>query len=189
VTKFDENARYYKIATFESKYTQLQGSMGNETNGVIFMRDLLQEFISDTLHANSYLQEHLLEIYKALDEMLTFSMLSPTQGVVGSKALYREILEFEPVLQTSIERGRIKFGFVREHAHWYQHPLPVMIRYVLSPLFGGSKVAHQTRSILPKVEAMNANSLHTTSNGLVLCHEGKCNDQRDYILVVRCLFL
>jgi hypothetical protein len=172
VTKFIQKARYYntaedKIAKFESAYLRLQSSIRDETKSVKFIRQLLQEFIPNTFHVNSYLQEHLVEIYKAIDEMLTLAKLSPTQGMEGSMALYRQLLAFEPVLKASIERGHIKFGFVREHAHWYQNPLPVTIRYVLSPIFGSSQVARQTRSILRKIEAMKPDSPHTLSRPLM----------------------
>lgn len=160
VAAFVRNARYYNIAeakilSFEQNYDVFRNSSNDQTSSVAFTRQLLQEFIPDTFHENSYLQENLVNIYKALDEMLALKKQAPSNGRAGADELYRMLLAFRPELSASIERGSIKYGFVRDHA-WYRTPFPVTIQRLLSPLLCRRTISHKTYGILKAVEAMRA---------------------------------
>ena len=160
VAVFVHYARYYNIAevkieSFKQAYDRFRSSNLDQMSTVAFARQLLQEFIPDTFHENSYLQEHLVNIYKALDEMLTLAKQAPSNGRTGADELYRMLLAFRPKLAASIERGGIRYGFVRDHA-WYRTPLPVTLQYIFSPLLGKLTIATRTLSILKAAEAMRA---------------------------------
>lgn len=159
VEGFVAKARYYNtgesmIASFESAYSRVKSSPSDESRSIEFIRQLLQEFIPGTFHVNSYLQEHLVCIYEALDEMLSLARLSPASGVAGAEELYRDLLQFQPALEASIERGPIVFGFVRKHEHWYQNPLPATLGYVLRPFLWRGHIVNRTFAVLQRAKAL-----------------------------------
>ena len=158
VKRFLYNARYYnieesKIQSFEREYSRFKQSSKNEPETIEFMRLLAEKFIPDTFHVNSYLQEDLVNVYRHLDEMLTLSKKAHAYGMSGADELYRMLLSFRPQLDASIERGEIRFGFLRDHA-WHQMSLPVTLRYIFGPLVGQTTIAGKTKNILKKVESM-----------------------------------
>jgi hypothetical protein len=125
------------------KLSLLSRPMFDEMSTFVFARQLLQGFIPDTFHENSYLQKHLVNIYKALDEMPTLVKQAPSNGRTGADELCRMLLAFCPQLSASFGRGGIKYGFIRDHA-WYRTPLPVTLQYILSPLLGKLTIAMKT---------------------------------------------
>jgi hypothetical protein len=67
------------------------------------------------------------------------------------------LLDFQPKLEASLERGDIKHGFIRERS-WHQTEVPVTLRYLLSPILGRTTVAGKILSILKKAEAMQSSA-------------------------------
>jgi hypothetical protein len=134
---FIQYAHYYNIADekirlFEDAFNEFKTSHQNRMKAIDFARRLVEEFIPDTFHVNSYLQENLVRIYKALIEMLTASKHATARGAGGADKVYQMLLDIKPEIDASLQRGDIAFGFLRQKA-WYQTALPVTIRYLFGP--------------------------------------------------------
>lgn len=158
VEHFIASARYYnmpegKISSFETAYNRYKGSSKDQSSTLFFMRQLVRDFIAGTFQENSYLQEELVNIYKSMDEMLKLAKQAPSNGTTGADQLYMTLLNFKPKLARSIQRGNIKYGFVRSSS-WWQTPVPVSIKFVLSPFLYQRTIAGKTRAILKAAEAM-----------------------------------
>jgi hypothetical protein len=152
VTVFVAKAQYYnvaevKIRSFENAYGRFKVLGRDRASTLRFTRQLVQEFIPGTFHENSYLQEDLVNIYKALYEILSLESQVPANGMAGADELYRMLLTFRSDLTASIERGDVKYGFLRDHS-WNQTPLPVTLRYIFGPLLGKRTMAGKTLAIL-----------------------------------------
>ena len=160
IDKFVIDCRYYgtdaiRIEHFLDVYTQFKDSTKNkdsdrdQTKTVQLMRQLTQQFIPITFQENSYLQEDLVNIYKALDEMLVLSNQARMRGTDGAEELYGELLDFQPKLQASIERG---------HRSLYQMEIPTALRCIFTPLLGRKTIASHTWEALQKLESLQDRS-------------------------------
>jgi hypothetical protein len=163
VQKFVKYACYYNqeegaIQMFQNSFQEFQNSTHDRTSIIRFMRELAQVYIPVTFHVNSYLQEALVEIYKALDEMLTLTSQSPSQGSDGAEKVFNLLLEFQSDLKGTIERGNVKYGFIKDHA-WHQTPLPVTLKYLLGPLICKRTIAAKTLFLLRNVKALDTDAI------------------------------
>lgn len=159
VKSFLKHCEYYnmpdeKINAFEKAAEHYLRSSKNQSNTISFVRQLVKEFIVDAFHVNSYLQQHLVAIYKELDDILTLMKEGKSSGTTGAHELFDMLRKFRPQLESSIERGDVKYGFIREHT-WYQSPLPVSIRYLLGPFLCHQTIAAKTLSVLRKAESLD----------------------------------
>lgn len=157
---FIKKCRYYNkpeadIATYENAYQDFKRSKKDQTRTVAFMHLLVTKFIAGIFHESSYLQEDLVNIYKELNDMLDLAKKSPSNGIAGAVDVYRNLLNFKPSLQASIQRGEIKYGFQRSCA-WYQTALPVSLKFILSPIVGRSSIGGKTLAALKGVESLRS---------------------------------
>ena len=157
---FVRKCRYYNIpeadtAAFENAYEDFKRSKKDQARTVAFMHLLVTRFIAGIFHESSYLQEDLVNIYKELNDMLDLVKKSPSNGIAGAAAAYRNLLDFKPALEASIQRGDIKYGFLRS-CKWYQMALPVAVKFVFSPVFGRSSIGGKTWAVLQNVESLRS---------------------------------
>jgi len=104
-----------------------------------FQEFVAQRLIADTYHINSYVQESLVGVYRVVDEMI--SRLSQPEGRNGTrltrntaKQLFYWLLAFESRLEGSLQRGPVRWGFVktRRFLHW---DISIAVRYFYSLLW------------------------------------------------------
>ena len=134
---FIKKATYYgkseaSIDSFKEAYNNVVGrrSWINDQKIIIkFMRELLEKFIAVEFHDNSYLQEDLVHIYECLHEMLDLRLRNHG-AVCGSSDLFTTLLKMEPDIEASLQRGAIKYGFLKQRK-WHQWSIFVLIRWVL----------------------------------------------------------
>lgn len=155
---FVDLANYYNmpeadVASFESAYKDYQNSNRDQASTVSFMHLLVTVFIAGTFHESSYLQEALVNLYKELNDMLDLVREAPSNGLVGAVDVYRQLLAFQPLLEASIQRGAIKYGFLRSCA-WHQTVVPVSLKFILSPCFGKTLIDGKTLSVLNAVKSL-----------------------------------
>jgi hypothetical protein len=157
-TYFVTSARYYNIpeadvASFEKAFTDYMNSNKDQTSTISFMHQLVTVYIAGTFHENSYLQEYLVDLYKELNGMLDLVRQSPSNGLVGAVEVYRQLLEFKPALEASIQRGPIKYGFLRS-CGLHQMVLPVTLKFIFSPILGKATIGGKTWAALKAVESL-----------------------------------
>jgi hypothetical protein len=162
---FIDLAKYYNmpeadVASFEKSYKDYQQSNKDQASTVSFMHLLVTVFIAGTFHESSYLQEALVNLYKELNDMLDLVREAPSKGLVGAVDVYRRLLDFQPNLEASIQRGAINYGFLRSCA-WHQTVLPVSLKFIVSPCFGKAFIAGKTLAVLNAVK-----SLRTTDSNV-----------------------
>jgi hypothetical protein len=99
-----------------------------------FQNKLASTFIADTYHVNSYIQESLVEIYRAVHDLLihlTQSTATETEAQSSAQALFDRLDNFTCSLDSSLQRGAVRWGFMKQRriAHW---DIVVVLRYLLS---------------------------------------------------------
>ena len=157
---FIDLAKYYNmpdadVTSFENSYNDYKKSNKDQTSTVSFMHLLVTVFIVGTFHENSYLQEALVNLYKELNDMLDLVREAPSKGLVGAVDVYRELLAVQPTLEASIQRGAIKYGFLRSCA-WHQMVIPVSLKFIVSPIFGKAFTAGKTLALLKSVKSLRS---------------------------------
>jgi hypothetical protein len=162
VDTFFEHARYYgleetMVKSFNDAYDHLVESINDKDRVLSFMRQLVTEFIPCTFQENSFLQEELVHIYKILSEMLR-KLGQPNAAVDGSDTLYESLLAFRPKLQASVQRGEIRYGFLRER-EWHHWSFILTLQYLFSPLLP-KHIAGETREVLDEAKRIRNNSSH-----------------------------
>jgi hypothetical protein len=156
--KFLADAHYYdqepaSIQKFQESYSAFRASYNNPNAVLVFTRKVVEEFIAADFHENSYVQESLVGVYKALLALLQMRQSTSGKSVAGASAVFQKLLEFEGALEQSVELSHIRFGFLRSRP-LYQTSLPVTIQYILGRLLGPT-VANRTRGILRDVKALD----------------------------------
>jgi hypothetical protein len=166
INTFFEKAKYYGVDDAETipvraAYARLMESVNDPLHVISFMRQLVTEFIPSTFHANSYLKDNLVDIYKVLHEMLSFMGHKQKNAVLvgGVGELYLMLLMFRPRFEASIQRGEVRSGFLKERK-WYQWSLPVTSVYLFRPLLSKciGSITLETREILTNVKRAQSNS-------------------------------
>ena len=158
---FFHKARYYgyndtQLDEFRREYQNLVSTILSHRSVVRFIKMLLKHFIADVFHDNPYLKDELVGMYKVLNEMLHLMRQRHTGGqVTGAFELYNELLNFRPRLEQSLQRGTIRFGFLKRRP-WHQWSLFVGIRYILSSCGLWTTMSTETRKVLNKLEAVSA---------------------------------
>jgi len=153
---FLENARYYNVpeeqmVAFRAANEHLMEYVNDEHRVLSFMHQLVETFIPDTFHKNSYLQEDLVNIYATLYDMLSLLNSKQTSSVPGAAKLHQRLLSFRPRLEQSLQRGNIKYGFLKQRK-WHESPLFVTLRFLCGPACPTIKA--QTFSILKEAESI-----------------------------------
>jgi hypothetical protein len=142
-------------------YDRLMEAVNYPLHVISFMRQLVTEFIPSTFHANSYLKDNLVNTYKVLHEMLSFMGHKRKNAVLvgGVGELYQMLIMFRPRLKASIQRGEVRYGFLKERK-WYQRSLLVTSVYLFRPLLSKcvGSIALETREILTNVKHAQSNT-------------------------------
>jgi hypothetical protein len=165
VKTFFEHAKYYDMDNADTEpvaaaYGHLMESCNDSLRIISFMRQLVTEFIPSTYHANSYLQDDLVNIYKILHEMLSLTGRNNVGKMKGSYDLFEKLLLFRPRLEASIQRDEVNYGFLKERK-WYQWSLPVTLQYLFSSFLPKrfSSIALESGIIAATVKQMKMQSV------------------------------
>jgi hypothetical protein len=120
VDTFLENAKYYDLpeaTEFLAAYERLKANINDPKAIREFQWLLTTKFIVNTYHENSYLQESLVNIYKTCEEMYVLLTQDIDHGLSASRkaeALFLRLHRFCPRLEKSLQRGPVRFGFLKK---------------------------------------------------------------------------
>lgn len=144
ISRFEETIQYYG----EEEPTELREEfeslkVKNSIESVQSLKNLLARYLVPVKYQeNSYLQQELRGIYltlEAIDGLVCSSTIrdSTTTNTAGGASpaltLYEELLNFQPTLERSLQRGVIKYGFYKERA-WRHHHVPAIVAYFYEKL-------------------------------------------------------
>ncbi|KAL3916452.1 MAG: hypothetical protein SGILL_005172 [Bacillariaceae sp.] len=120
---------------FLEDYRDLREQL-NQPDAIIHFQKLLATYyIAEVYQVNSYIQEDLVKLYKACEEILEVLSDESSKTRESKKAfhLFERINNFEPRLESSLQRGHVYWGFVKQRAlrHW---DICIVIRYFWSLL-------------------------------------------------------
>lgn len=94
---------------------------------------VLSVFIPKTYHVNSYVQEALVDVLASTDRLLAVSRRKIVKGAHDQvwNELFETICRFEPMLEKSLQRGTVLWGFIKRRAlrHW---DICASVSYILS---------------------------------------------------------
>ncbi|CAB9524372.1 expressed unknown protein [Seminavis robusta] len=125
------------VQSFKDAYAEFKAAIHNDGAAAKFMRAVVGDFIPKTFHANSYLQEQLVMIYAATNEIRQ----GRTQGGQIQGGETGDVLDmlktFKPKLEASLESQAISYGFFKRRK-FSQWAVVVSIRYFLSFFFPSS---------------------------------------------------
>lgn len=129
---FLQQAAYYdepkfKIEEFDTAFRGIQADDAFTLE--IFKTRLVTEFISKTFQKNSYLQETLVRMYRVVKQSILFLEAEGGKPVV--KEVESNLSSLRKTLEASLQRGPIRYGFVRKDLKWSQRPLVVGIQRFL----------------------------------------------------------
>ena len=155
VKKFVADARYYneddnKIKRFQAAYTDFENGRGSRSASSEFRRRLAGEFIPNDFHVNSYLQESLVDIYQAVDEMLELAQENKNACVPEARAIYQGLLDVRPQLKATVKLDHIYFGFIRRRPIT-ETAIFAGLQFLLGPLLSFSS-AQKTARLLRAVK-------------------------------------
>jgi hypothetical protein len=134
VTIFLTDIDYYDCAKpteFLMLYEHLVKNINDPKEVLSFQALLASKYLPDEFQVNSYLQEDLVNVYKATGEL--YYLLTDTKNESNPQAseLFNELTMFCDAVEESLQRGPTRFGFLkkRRFAHW---DCMVALRYFYS---------------------------------------------------------
>jgi hypothetical protein len=124
-----------------------------------FQELLIRRYLADTYHVNSYVQESLVEICGTVDEMIRLFQ-HPTEAElpfsVTAHELFYRLSDFELRLEESMQRGSVRWGFMkkRKFIHW---DILVVGRYLCSVFccFNQIPIQNELLSILQDIRRLS----------------------------------
>lgn len=137
VSIFLKNVEYYDCdepKEFKACYQVLLDNINDPNVVRNFLNLLATKFISDDFHVNSYLQEHLVNIYKSVEGWSQLLANPVGQSNPQAMELFNSLTRFSDNLEDTLQRGPTRFGFLkkRRFAHW---DVTVALSYLCSSLF------------------------------------------------------
>ena len=121
--KFVDNVEYYNYpeqTEFLDTYDALMENIYDSKAVKTFMDHIISNFIMDTYHINSYLQEGLVNINKACHELMQsitgFAELDDFGASSEVLELFNRLIKFKPDLESSLIRGTVKGGILRKRS-------------------------------------------------------------------------
>ena len=130
--RFRRDAIYYDYGEpveFNRAYDVVTGDIFNVKELKVFQKLLIQ-LITNEYHVNSYVQESLVDMYRAVDRVinrLRQPMLNGQVSYIAENLFYR-LSSIEGRLEHSMQRGPVRWGFMKTRSFWHCD-LIVVFRY------------------------------------------------------------
>lgn len=159
VNQFISLAQYYganddHVREFQKAYERFRDSDRTETRIIHFIRELIERFIADLFHENSYLQEELVHVYNDLLEMRSLGRQNASTGMMGAIELFKKVKLLEH--QQYFHSGKKENHAKRQSNQRKSLPLSIIgtsLRYMFAPLARRTKIVQDTSAI--KCDANN----------------------------------
>jgi hypothetical protein len=164
--RFIDDVKYYDIDDpdeFLDDYSSLRQQINQAKAVKRFQKLLATYYIPEVYHANSYLQEDLVEIFKVCDEIL--AELSEAANMMRetnrSFHFFLRLAEFGPRLEQSLQRGHVYWGFYKVRK-FREMDLCLIFRYFCSLLCCSSSsfniplstIENETYGIIKEAQAV-----------------------------------
>jgi hypothetical protein len=112
IEKFLRDCRYYQadlesVNSFKFAYNTFKNSSMTRSDTIMFMHQIIQQFIASRFHANSYLQEDLVNVCEEFDKILLLSRSVPGVQITGADELYRLLLDFRDKIQNTCAEKKV----------------------------------------------------------------------------------
>jgi hypothetical protein len=138
--EFHRSALYYDYpepSEFLEAYRMVRNDIFDVFQLKEFQKYLVRELMIDTYHVNSYVQSALVDVYRAVEEILFIlsqHLKHEEEKSQQAEELFYRLTSFESRLERSLQRGPVRWGFlkVRKFAHT---DLAVCARYFYSLLW------------------------------------------------------
>jgi hypothetical protein len=130
--RFRRDAVYYDYGEpveFNRAYEAVTSDIFNIKGLKAFQKVLIQ-LITNEYHVNSYVQESLVDMYRAVDMVvnrLRQPMLNEQVSTIAENLFYR-LTSFEGRLEQSMQRGPVRWGFMKVRSFWHWDII-VVLRY------------------------------------------------------------
>lgn len=120
---FLKNADYYsypEAKEFNEAFAELKNDINNPKAIRAFQKKLTQKFIADIYQESSHTRDYLVKIYKSADEMhyLLTTAVDRNVGSAESLALFRRLRRFRVYLESTLQRGPTRWGFIKQRKLW-----------------------------------------------------------------------
>jgi hypothetical protein len=168
-SSFRKQAEYYgyqEPVEFNATFAHLKLEINDVDVIRAFQKAITSQFLVDTYQVNSYVQESLVDMYRTADDMLYLLTQPIEETLVGgdvANKLFDRINTFETRLEESLQRGPVRWGFVkqRKFVHW---DITVAIRYFYSLVFCSrahsssllGPIQTETLGILKQIRSLSA---------------------------------
>jgi hypothetical protein len=130
--RFRRDVVYYDFGDpieFNQAYSIVKSDVFDVSKLQVFQKKLV-DFMAVNYHVNSYVQESLVDMYRTVDDVMIRLRPSCVNDEVSSLAehLFYQISSFEGRLEQSLQRGPVRWGFVKVRSFWHWD-IVVVVRY------------------------------------------------------------
>jgi len=131
VALFRQNVTYYgyeEPTEFKHSCLAMRSNTADIKLIQHFQKKLATKFMLE--YENSYVQEVLVDVHREVEELVS-SLTETTMKNEAAKPLFDRLNAFEPQLSASMQRGAVRWGFIKQRnlAHW---DIVVALRYIVS---------------------------------------------------------
>ncbi|KAG7354351.1 hypothetical protein IV203_003707 [Nitzschia inconspicua] len=164
--RFLDSVRYYDLEDpeeFYEDYRELCEQIYHPKAVRHFQRLLSTYYIAEVYQVNSYIQEDLVGLYKACEEIheMLQDDVNDSQESALSSHLFERINNFSPRLERSLQRGHIYWGFLKQRS-LFDWDVCIVIRYFWSLLCCSSRqysipfssIENETYGIIKEAKAI-----------------------------------
>jgi hypothetical protein len=159
---------YYDLGDarkFKDLYSHVKKDFFNVVVLKAFQKHLTRNLLADEYHVNSYVQEALVNLFRAVEEWLV-CLRRPCNNDFNlndkSRILFKSLHRFKRRLEPSLQRGHIRWGFLKARHIWHSDAA-ITCRYFYSIVWSIvsailpirscflAPIEHHTNSLLKQV--------------------------------------
>lgn len=138
---FQRNVIYYELESsfgeFKNSYKIMKEDAHNIAKIQQFRRFIARKVLATDFQTNSYVQESIVEVYRALENWLSCLKEETEDAPLNVKAseLLSRLRKFQRHLEPTLQRGPIRWGFLKQRKFTHMD-ICIVIRYIYSMFWG-----------------------------------------------------
>jgi hypothetical protein len=142
---------YYDLGdakTFRNAHGILKKDFFNLVELKAFQKFITRNLLADEYHVNSYVQEALVNLFRAVEEWVVCLRRSGNNDYnlsEKSRVLYKNLHRFKRRLEPSLQRGHIRWGFLKARHLWHSD-VAITCRFFYSMVWSVVAAVFPTRS-------------------------------------------
>jgi hypothetical protein len=163
VQKFIRNAKFFgaldsDIQELQESYDSYRSMDKGEHRVIVFIRHLIENFIVDKFHANSYLQEDLVRIYKELLDIRNLCRSGDSKGTIGAAEAFSLLCSSTP---------HLKAKYMAQQ--WRGETIVSACRFLFGSMMGRGQMTNKFNKIMHLVDSLPP----TSSEGSAVSRSGQ----------------